>query len=118
MHVRANATAGLAGDLDDRDVPRGAPVDMLHSTHVRNGDRALIGADDPRRRRVAHQEPGGRDVEGGGDLPQHGERWRRLVVLDLRQVPDGETAPLGYACQGEPALDAPSPDLAANEKPR
>ena len=60
-------------------------------------------ADDRRGRDVAHEEPGRRDVEYVGDLAQHGQRGRRLVVLDLRQVADVEATPRCDLGQGQPA---------------
>src|SRR3954468_485593 len=114
--VDAGAATGRDDGLDDAEVPRGSRIDLGELRHLVRDPRALGRTDDAWRGGRVEEQPRNRDVEGASDADERVERRNRLLVLDLRQVADVETAPLRDA--GERQLPRPSPatDLAADSR--
>src|SRR6476646_7698804 len=90
---------------------------MRHPAHLGLAGRPLIGPDHQRWRKVVDQEPGRRDLQRVGDRHEAAERRRGLVVLDLREIADVQTAPLRDVGERELALGAPPLDLHAHGGP-
>ncbi len=109
---------GGAIAFDDAQTPREAAIDLFQAEAIGGGlHPPLMPAHDARRRRGVDQQPGDGDLEDIGDRRQGLQRWRGLVVLDLREIADVEVGQLADLCQRQSAVGAQPPDLGANQGP-
>ena len=94
---------------------RDPAVDLIERAALGEQARYPLGrSDDARWPRRVDEEPGHRHVESRSKAGQCLKGRRRLVVLDLAQVPDVQPTPLCDLGQGETPVAAPVADLTAH----